>query len=61
MQPLKVRCVAFNPNIFRLMWMGGCDTCKGEGEQIVEMQFLADVHLNASLAMESDLKMRCWK
>lgn len=24
---------------------GRCDTCKGEGEQIVEMQFLADVHL----------------
>jgi len=22
-----------------------CDTCKGEGEQLVEMQFLADVHL----------------
>ena len=24
---------------------GRCDTCKGEGELIVEMQFLADVHL----------------
>ncbi|MFM7672366.1 MAG: excinuclease ABC subunit UvrA [Bacteroidota bacterium] len=24
---------------------GRCDTCQGEGEQIVEMQFLADVHL----------------
>ncbi len=24
---------------------GRCDTCKGEGEQVVEMQFLADVHL----------------
>jgi excinuclease ABC subunit A len=24
---------------------GRCDTCKGEGEQIVEMQFLADVRL----------------
>ncbi|MFN5422009.1 MAG: excinuclease ABC subunit UvrA [bacterium] len=24
---------------------GRCDTCKGEGEQTVEMQFLADVHL----------------
>lgn len=24
---------------------GRCETCKGEGEQIVEMQFLSDVHL----------------
>src|SRR5699024_7318549 len=24
---------------------GRCDTCKGEGENIVEMQFLADVRL----------------
>jgi excinuclease ABC subunit A len=24
---------------------GRCDTCKGEGEQTVEMQFLADIHL----------------
>lgn len=24
---------------------GRCDTCKGEGEQVIEMQFLADVHL----------------
>lgn len=24
---------------------GRCDTCKGEGEQLIEMQFLADVHL----------------
>ncbi len=24
---------------------GRCETCKGEGEQVVEMQFLADVHL----------------
>src|SRR5690606_29093412 len=24
---------------------GRCDTCKGEGEVVVEMQFLADIHL----------------
>ena len=28
---------------------GRCDTCKGEGEQIVEMQFLADVHLTCEI------------
>ncbi len=28
---------------------GRCDTCKGEGEQVVEMQFLADVHLTCEI------------
>jgi excinuclease ABC subunit A len=28
---------------------GRCDACKGEGEQVVEMQFLADVHLNCEI------------
>lgn len=28
---------------------GRCDTCKGEGEVIVEMQFLADVHLQCEV------------
>lgn len=44
-QPLsKMR--AFQPKHFSFNVDGGrCDTCKGEGEQIVEMQFLADVHL----------------
>lgn len=28
---------------------GRCDGCKGEGEQIVEMQFLADVHLTCEV------------
>jgi excinuclease ABC subunit A len=44
-QPLsKLR--GFQPKHFSFNVDGGrCDTCKGEGEQIVEMQFLADVHL----------------
>jgi excinuclease ABC subunit A len=44
-QPLsKVR--GFQPRHFSFNVDGGrCDSCKGEGEQIVEMQFLADVHL----------------
>jgi len=44
-QPLsKVR--GFQPKHFSFNVDGGrCDTCKGEGEQVVEMQFLADVHL----------------
>ena len=36
----------FQPKHFSFNVDGGrCDTCKGEGETIVEMQFLADVHL----------------
>ena len=44
-QPLsKMR--GFLPKHFSFNVDGGrCDACKGEGEQIVEMQFLADVHL----------------
>lgn len=44
-QPLsKMR--GFLPKHFSFNVDGGrCDTCKGEGEQVVEMQFLADVHL----------------
>jgi excinuclease ABC subunit A len=36
----------FQPKHFSFNVDGGrCDTCKGEGEVVVEMQFLADVHL----------------
>ncbi|GAA4463750.1 excinuclease ABC subunit UvrA [Nemorincola caseinilytica] len=44
-QPLaKIR--GFEEKHFSFNTDGGrCDTCKGEGEVIVEMQFLADVHL----------------
>ncbi|MFM7358905.1 MAG: excinuclease ABC subunit UvrA [Sediminibacterium sp.] len=44
-QPLaKTR--GFLPKHFSFNVDGGrCDTCKGEGEQLIEMQFLADVHL----------------
>lgn len=44
-QPLaKMR--GFSEKHFSFNTDGGrCDTCKGEGEVIVEMQFLADVHL----------------
>jgi excinuclease ABC subunit A len=36
----------FKPAIFSFNVDGGrCDQCKGDGEMIVEMQFLADVHL----------------
>lgn len=44
-QPLsKIR--GYLPKHFSFNVDGGrCDTCKGEGEQVVEMQFLADVHL----------------
>ena len=40
----KIR--GYKPGTFSFNTDGGrCDTCKGEGETIVEMQFLADVHL----------------
>lgn len=44
-QPLS-RMRGFDPRHFSFNVDGGrCDTCKGEGEILVEMQFLADVHL----------------
>ncbi|HWB94407.1 MAG TPA: excinuclease ABC subunit UvrA [Puia sp.] len=48
-QPLsKMR--GFQPKHFSFNVDGGrCDTCKGEGEQVVEMQFLADVHLTCEV------------
>ncbi len=48
-QPLsKLR--GFMPKHFSFNVDGGrCDACKGEGEQIVEMQFLADVHLECEV------------
>ena len=60
-QPLsKMR--GFQPKHFSFNVDGGrCDTCKGEGEQVVEMQFLADVHLTCEYAVEKDLKKKCWK
>ncbi len=48
-QPIsKIR--GFQPKHFSFNVDGGrCDACKGEGEQIVEMQFLADVHLTCDV------------
>lgn len=44
-QPLSTMR-GFMPKHFSFNVDGGrCDTCKGEGQQLVEMQFLADVHL----------------
>jgi excinuclease ABC subunit A len=43
-QLAKIR--GYKPGQFSFNTEGGrCETCKGEGEQVVEMQFLADVHL----------------
>ncbi|RYZ49620.1 MAG: excinuclease ABC subunit A, partial [Chitinophagaceae bacterium] len=48
-QPLsKIR--GYQPKHFSFNVDGGrCDACKGEGEKIVEMQFLADVHLTCEV------------
>jgi excinuclease ABC subunit A len=48
-QPLsKMR--GFQPKHFSFNVDGGrCDACSGEGEQVVEMQFLADVHLTCEI------------
>ena len=48
-QPIsKIR--GFQPKHFSFNVDGGrCDACKGEGEQVVEMQFLADVHLTCDV------------
>ncbi len=44
----KIR--GFQPKHFSFNVDGGrCDACKGEGEQIIEMQFLADVHLTCDV------------
>ncbi len=44
MQLSKIR--GYQPKDFSFNVEGGrCETCKGDGEVIVEMQFLADVHL----------------
>lgn len=59
----KVR--GFQPKHFSFNVDGGrCDACKGEGEQIVEMQFLADVHLTCEVCggkrfKEEVLEVRC--
>ena len=43
-QLAKIR--GFKPKHFSFNVDGGrCDTCKGEGEQVIEMQFLADIRL----------------
>jgi excinuclease ABC subunit A len=48
-QPLsKIR--GFQAKHFSFNVDGGrCDACKGEGEKVVEMQFLADVHLTCEV------------
>ena len=44
----KIR--GYQPKHFSFNVDGGrCDACQGEGEQIVEMQFLADVHLECEV------------
>jgi len=57
-QPLsKIR--GFQPKHFSFNVDGGrCDACKGEGEKIVEMQFLADVHLTCEVCQGKKIQGR---
>jgi excinuclease ABC subunit A len=59
-QPLsKMR--GFLPKHFSFNVDGGrCDACKGEGEQIVEMQFLADVQLVCDVCHGKRFKKKFW-
>ncbi len=51
----KVR--GYKPKHFSFNVDGGrCDNCKGEGEIVVEMQFLADVHLKCDVCKGSRFK-----
>lgn len=55
-QPLS-RTRGFQPRHFSFNVDGGrCDACKGEGEQVVEMQFLADVHLTCEVCQGKRFK-----
>jgi excinuclease ABC subunit A len=52
----KIR--GFQPKHFSFNVDGGrCETCKGEGEQVIEMQFLADVHLECETCKGRRFKM----
>ena len=55
-QPLsKIR--AYKPKHFSFNVEGGrCDNCNGEGETIVEMQFLADIHLTCEVCKGARFK-----
>jgi excinuclease ABC subunit A len=56
----KVR--GYGPGHFSFNVEGGrCETCQGEGEITVEMQFLADVKLLCEDCKGKRLKMNCWK
>ena len=55
-QPLSM-IRGFLPKHFSFNVDGGrCDACKGEGEQVVEMQFLADVHLECEVCRGKKFK-----
>ena len=54
-QLAKIR--GFKPKHFSFNVDGGrCDACKGEGEQIIEMQFLADVRLECEVCQGKRFK-----
>ncbi|MEZ4986453.1 MAG: hypothetical protein R2795_15685 [Saprospiraceae bacterium] len=55
----KIR--GFKPGHFSFNVEGGrCEACSGEGEQVIEMQFLADVRLECEDCRGKRFKKKCW-
>lgn len=54
--------MGFSASYFSFNSEGGrCEECKGEGTITVEMQFMADITLNANVATVKGINRKFWK